>query len=144
MDGRHAEALGEALEEEGALATEITDADAGTDREQAVFGEPGAEPTAWPRALVSALFPVDSDPAAVLDAALGASGVETLGEAGTVNARRLQTLWHERRDFDEAKAEEKAAKAAHRLRWPVRPGTWWCAPAWRGARAARCRRRRAR
>ncbi len=81
MDGRHAEALGEALEEEGALATEITDADAGTDREQAAFGEPGAEATPWPRALVSALFPVDSDPAAVLDAALGASGVETLGEA---------------------------------------------------------------
>ncbi|MDQ3027235.1 MAG: 50S ribosomal protein L11 methyltransferase [Pseudomonadota bacterium] len=81
VDGRHAEALGEALEEEGALATEITDADAGTDREQAAFGEPGAEATPWPRALVSALFPVDSDPAAVLDAALGASGVETLGEA---------------------------------------------------------------
>ncbi|MEO5676033.1 MAG: 50S ribosomal protein L11 methyltransferase [Usitatibacter sp.] len=81
VDGRHAEALGEALEEEGALATEITDADAGTDREQAAFGEPGAEATTWPRALVSALFPVDSDPAAVLDAALGASGIETLGEA---------------------------------------------------------------
>ena len=91
VDGRHARALGEALEEEGALATEITDADAGTEREQAVFGEPGVEAAPWPRALVSALFPTDSDPAAVLDAALGACGAPVLGEAAI---RRIEdTDW---------------------------------------------------
>ena len=91
VDGRHAEALGESLEEEGALATEITDADAGTEREQAVFGEPGAEGTPWPRARVSALFPVDCDPAAVLDAALLACGVALLGKAAI--ARIEDTDW---------------------------------------------------
>lgn len=44
------------------------------------------------------------------DHTLLAALVETLGEAGTVNARRLQTLWHERRDFDAAKAEEKTRR----------------------------------
>ena len=44
------------------------------------------------------------------DHTLLAALVETLGDAGTVNVRRLQTLWHERRDFDEAKAEEKTRR----------------------------------
>lgn len=67
VGGRHAEELGEALEAEGALSIEITDADAGTEREQAVYGEPGGGAQAWPRARVAALF----DPHADLDAALG-------------------------------------------------------------------------
>src|SRR5690606_13735730 len=49
VEGRHAEALGEALEDAGAVSTEITDADAGIDREQALFGEPGADAGLWPR-----------------------------------------------------------------------------------------------
>ena len=47
--GHHAEALGEALSGQGALSVEITDADAGTAEERAVFGEPGAEAKHWPR-----------------------------------------------------------------------------------------------
>lgn len=81
VDGRFAEALSEALEENGALATELSDADAGTDREQAVFGEPGADTALWPRTLVSALFPLKIEPGAALDAALEASGVLTLSAA---------------------------------------------------------------
>jgi len=81
VDGRFAEALSEALEEHGALATEMSDADAGTDREQAVFGEPGADAALWPRTLVSALFALAVDPCAALDAALDASGVLTLSAA---------------------------------------------------------------
>ncbi len=91
MHGRHAEALGEALEDEGALATEVTDADAGTEREEAVFGEPGAQASPWPRALVSALFTTEADPAAVLDAALRATAVPALGEASI--ARIEDTDW---------------------------------------------------
>jgi tetratricopeptide (TPR) repeat protein len=44
------------------------------------------------------------------DHTLLAALVETLGEAGTLNARRLQTIWHERRDLDAARAEEKTRR----------------------------------
>ena len=81
VDGSHAEALSEALEEAGALATEISDADAGTPREKAVFGEPGADAALWPRTLVSALFGLQADIAATLEAALAASGAPLLGPA---------------------------------------------------------------
>jgi ribosomal protein L11 methyltransferase len=71
VDGAHAEALAEALEEAGAVSTEIADAGAGTLEEHAVFAEPGADAALWPRCRVTALFPED----AALDAALDASGV---------------------------------------------------------------------
>ena len=54
--GGQAEALAEALEEAGALSTEIADADAGTPSESAVFAEPGAEAALWPRCRLTALF----------------------------------------------------------------------------------------
>ena len=54
VEGRHAEALCDALEAGGAVSTEISDADAGTAREQALFGEPGADADLWPRCRVSA------------------------------------------------------------------------------------------
>ena len=73
--GSEAEALAEALEEAGAVATEIADADAGTPRESAVFAEPGAESALWPRCRVTALFPVDAN----LDAALEDSGATFTG-----------------------------------------------------------------
>jgi len=41
VEAAQAELLADALEEAGAIATEITDADAGTPDESAVFGEPG-------------------------------------------------------------------------------------------------------
>jgi ribosomal protein L11 methyltransferase len=76
--GDRAEALAEALEEAGALTTELSDADAGTPREKAVFGEPGADSGLWPRTRVSALFGRKFDARAAVDAVLEATGIESL------------------------------------------------------------------
>ncbi|HUP96980.1 MAG TPA: 50S ribosomal protein L11 methyltransferase [Usitatibacter sp.] len=81
VEGRHAEALAEALEKEGALATEITDADEGTEREQAIFGEPGSEAKPWARARVSALLALEVDSEAVLERALRATAAPPLEPA---------------------------------------------------------------
>ena len=52
------ELLGEALEALDALSVSVEDADAQTDAEQALFGEPGMPPPreGWQRSLVRALF----------------------------------------------------------------------------------------
>ncbi len=57
-----AEALSDALMEYGALSVAIEDAWAGTDKEQAIFGEPG-EPSAqiWQQSLILALFDEESN-----------------------------------------------------------------------------------
>ena len=54
----NAEAESDALiDEHGALSASVEDADAGTDAEQALFGEPGmAPPGSWDRSVVKALF----------------------------------------------------------------------------------------
>lgn len=72
--GAQAEPLAEALEDAGAVSTEIADADAGTADEHALFAEPGAESSLWPRCRVTALFSADAN----LDQALG----EVLSESG--------------------------------------------------------------
>ena len=81
--GEHAEALVEALESHGAISVDVSDADAGTDREQAVFAEPGADAGLWPRCRLSALFdaraPVDS----LFDAALAEAGAPMIEGAST-------------------------------------------------------------
>ena len=60
----NAEAVSDALIDDlGALSASVEDADAGTDAEQALFGEPGmAPPGSWDRAVVKALF-VDAEQA---------------------------------------------------------------------------------
>ena len=73
--GDEAEALGEALEAEGAISTDLADADADTAEEREIFGEPGAQPAYWARSRLTALFPEDSD----VSGALERSGVATLG-----------------------------------------------------------------
>lgn len=67
---RVAEAFSDALMTHGALSAAIEDAYAGTDEEQAIFGEPG-EPTEqlWQRSRILALFAQDADVAAVVQAA---------------------------------------------------------------------------
>ena len=64
------DAVGDALMEElGSLSVSVEDADAGTDAERPVFGEPGmAAPEGWNRSTVRALF----------DEAAGASGAAAL------------------------------------------------------------------
>lgn len=80
MRGDRAQELADALEEAGALSTELTDADAGTPDERAVFGEPGAETHPWPRTLVSALFNKDFPARDALRKAMAAAGVQPEGE----------------------------------------------------------------
>ncbi|WIM04866.1 MAG: 50S ribosomal protein L11 methyltransferase [Candidatus Nitricoxidivorans perseverans] len=57
-DAAHAEALSEALLEQGAISVSVEDADAGTELETPQFGEPGGSPATplWQRSRVIALF----------------------------------------------------------------------------------------
>ena len=107
VDGRRAEALTAALEARGALATEITDADAGTPEERAVFGEPGAEAAAWPRARVGALFALDADLSAALKAALDASGTEAVDAASIDRVDDADWVALTQRQFGPIRAGER-------------------------------------
>ena len=91
IEGARAEALAEALEEFGALSTELTDADAGTSDEKAVFGEPGADPGLWPRTCVSALFNAGFDAARAIDTAFAACEMEPI--AGVAITRIEDADW---------------------------------------------------
>ncbi len=91
-DEHQAERLSDALLELGALSAGIEDADAGTEREQAVFGEPGEPPPGvWPHSVVSALFPADADIAALM-AVLDENLELNLGRAWSVEALE-ETDW---------------------------------------------------
>jgi ribosomal protein L11 methyltransferase len=81
VDGAVAEALAQALESQGALSTELTDADAGTPCERAVFAEPGSDAPLWPRCRVSALFAADARVALAVDAALAACAIDSAATA---------------------------------------------------------------
>ena len=88
--GEEAEALCDALDSEGAVATEIVDADAGTEAENAVFAEPGADIHLWPRCRVRALFAQGVDIAQALERALSACAIES---AATSIDRLEDTDW---------------------------------------------------
>lgn len=74
-----AESLADALMEHGALSAAIEDAYAGTENEQAIFGEPGmpAEQI-WQQSKVIALFDENADTAAIVDAAAQNCGLSDL------------------------------------------------------------------
>jgi ribosomal protein L11 methyltransferase len=107
VDGNVAAALSEALEAEGALATEISDADEGTGREQAVFGEPGADAAPWPNARVSALFPLDADLAGALERALQASGGPGFSAASVDRLEDADWVQLTQRQFDPIRAGDR-------------------------------------
>jgi ribosomal protein L11 methyltransferase len=114
VEGRHAEALGEALEERGALAIEVTDADAGTGAERAVFGEPGSEAGPWPRARLAALFAPEADARGALAAALEECGV------GALTPAMVDQI-----------ADEDWVALTQRQFWPIRAGErLWVVPTW--------------
>jgi ribosomal protein L11 methyltransferase len=102
--GEHAEALAEALEAGGALTTEITDADAGTEREQAVFGEPGADAGTWPRCRVTALFAADADAGGAIHGALQDSAAITLAPASIDHLEDADWVAVTQRQFDPIQA----------------------------------------
>ena len=70
-----AEAWSDALLDSGALSVDLSDPGAGTDDENALYGEPGQSiPEAWPLSRIVALFPADADVADVLATAAAAIG----------------------------------------------------------------------
>ncbi len=78
-DDTHAEALGDALLELGALSTDIHDVAAGTEREQPLFDEPGEVPGAiWCATEVTALFEADADIPFIVQAAAEAAQFASL------------------------------------------------------------------
>ncbi len=99
VDAARADALADALLEQGALSVEVTDADAGTARETPLFREAGeGEQTLWPRNRVSALFDASTDRARALGEACEAAGVpvpdgvetEAVGDQDWVRATQQQ------------------------------------------------------
>ena len=116
--GDRADALAAALEEAGAISIDLSDADAGTDRERAVFGEPGAEAAGWPRCRVSALFPGTDDPARALDLALAACGLAGLAAASVDRVEDADWVALTQRQFEPIHAGERL--------WIV--PTWHAAP----------------
>ena len=75
VPGPLAEPIADALGDAGAISTDLTDADAGSPEEQAVFGEPGALAAPWPHARLTALFPVHADVAPLFRAACLQAGL---------------------------------------------------------------------
>ena len=82
-----AERLADALMENGALSAAIEDAYAGTENEQAIFGEPGI-PTEqiWQQSKVIALFGENDDAAAMIQAASQACGLKDLAYTSEILA----------------------------------------------------------
>ena len=105
--GEDAETLSEALEAAGAVSTEITDADAGTPEESAVFAEPGADVSYWPRSRVSALFSGDAEAARAADEALDASGVASIGGASIERIEDADWVALTQRQFEPIRAGER-------------------------------------
>ncbi len=93
-----AEVLSDALMDLGALSASIEDADAQTEDEQPIFGEPGEPPPGmWQHNVVSALFNDDADMDKVMSALTESTGlsnlayiVETVAEQDWVRATQSQ------------------------------------------------------
>ena len=117
VDGGEAEALGDALEEAGAISTEVTDADAGTARESAIFGEPGAQAGTWHRCRVGALFAEGDDAVQAVRGALRDCGLD--GETPLQVTPVEETDW---------------VRATQQLFAPIRAGErLWIVPSWHAA-----------
>ena len=77
VDEARAEPLSDALLEAGALSVSIEDADAGSESERPLFGEPGSTPAAaWSRNHVVALCDADADPARLVAEAAAAIALQ--------------------------------------------------------------------
>jgi ribosomal protein L11 methyltransferase len=112
--GEHAEALADALQEEGALSVDMADEAAGTPQEEPVFGEPGAQPPAWKRCRVSAFFAADTDATIAFDRALASAGTPPLAGAS----------------FDRLEDDDWVARTQRQFA-PMRAGErLWIVPTW--------------
>lgn len=81
IDGKDVDALSEALLAAGALAVDVSDADAGTPVEQPAYAEPGSPRAQWSRSALSALFDPAIELAAALDNAFRTAGIEPVAYA---------------------------------------------------------------
>ena len=105
--GAQAEALADALEAHGAVATEINDADAGTPQEEAVFGEPGADSPLWTRSRVTALFPAEAALDDAVARALEESGAPALEAASIDRLEDADWVALTQRQFNPIRAGER-------------------------------------
>src|SRR5215470_3347902 len=92
-----AELWSDALIEAGALSVDVSDAQAGTGRETALYDEPGAQPRSWRSNRLTALFPNGfdveralGDCAAALRMNLPPHAVDTVPDADWVRATQAQ------------------------------------------------------
>lgn len=117
-DCLHAEALADALLEEGALAASIEDADAGTADETPQFGEPGSiTRPGWERSRVIALLKPDTDSARLVSLCATRAG---LAEAPIF--------------FAEEVAEQDWVQLTQAQFEPIRvSGRLWIVPSWHAA-----------
>jgi ribosomal protein L11 methyltransferase len=98
VSGEDADAWCDALLAAGALSVEASDAEAGSDAEQAIFAEPGADATShWRRSRLNALVGEDAEASLILARAARALGVpvpearrETIEEQDWVRATQAQ------------------------------------------------------
>ncbi len=80
-DAQNADKLSEALLELGALSVDVHDADADTQNEQAIFGEPGAPDSQfWTHNRVTALFPADAPVTTILIEAAQLAGLPPVSD----------------------------------------------------------------
>ena len=99
----NADAISDALMHIGALSASIEDANAETEQEQAIFGEPSSQaiqyppPGIWQQNIVTAMFDEDVDTAAVIAALVQETGIanfeystETIAEQDWVRATQAQ------------------------------------------------------
>ena len=71
------DAVSDALFQAGALAVDVADAAAGSEREEPIYAEGGEAPRAWRRSVVRALVAANTDAAALVAAACSQAGLET-------------------------------------------------------------------
>ena len=133
-----AEPLSDALMAHGALSAAIEDAYAGTDEEQAIFGEPGIESEQiWHNSKILALFDEKADVAAIVAAAAEAveipppaHQIELLPEQDWVRLTQAQ--------FDPIKISDRLwiTPSWHEAPRCKTPSICNWTPAWLSARAA--------
>src|SRR5438477_3183676 len=102
VPGTEAESSSDALEAEGAISTDLADADADTAGEREIFAEPGAEPALWDRCRLTALFPIEVD----VSAALERSGVTPLA-ASVDRLEEADWVGLTQRQFEPIRAGER-------------------------------------
>jgi ribosomal protein L11 methyltransferase len=77
VTGEQVDLLSDALMEAGAISVDVADADAGTGREIAAFGQPGQQAPGWRHCRLSALFAAGTDVEASVSKACALAGVRS-------------------------------------------------------------------